>query len=267
MTETFRLERGTAPLVVSFPHVGEEVPAAIERRLTPEARHLPDTDWAVDALYDFVGALGGSRLIARCSRYVVDLNRPPDGASLYPGQAGTGLVPLSTFEDAPLYAPGDVPDDREIAERIASHWRPYHAALDGELRRLREAHGAVLLWDAHSIRTRVPRFFDGALPDLNLGTHDGAACAPGLGEALLAIAQRSPYTAVLNGRFKGGYITRHYGRPGDGVHAVQLELAQTSYMDDAERETDPQRMARLRPVLRALIERALDGVVRGRAGG
>lgn len=264
MNDTFTLERGSAPLLVSFPHVGETVPPAIEARLTPEARRLPDTDWAVDALYDFVDALGGSRLVARCSRYVVDLNRPPDGASLYPGQAGTGIVPLTAFDGTPLYAPDAAPDAAEIAARVDAHWRPYHAALDGELTRLREQHGAVLLWDAHSIRTRVPRLFDDALPHLNLGTNDGKSCGPGLGEALLETAAASPYAAVLNGRFKGGYITRHYGRPVDGIHAVQLELAQTTYMDDAEAWPVPQRMEQLRPVLRSLIERALNMVTGGK---
>ena len=257
MTEPFRLTRGTAPLLISFPHVGTYVPPAIADRLTPEARAVPDTDWFVDRLYNFVHELGASAIVATHSRYVVDVNRPPDDASLYPGQATTSIVPRTRFDGSPLYLLGGEPSEEEIAERIASVWRPYHQALADELARVKAQHGRVLLWEAHSIRQRVPLLFDGALPDLNLGTNDGASARPGLGERLLNIAQASPYSTVLNGRFKGGYITRHYGRPSERVDAVQLELVQRTYMDDAEREFDEVRADRLRSVLRELIEAAL----------
>jgi N-formylglutamate deformylase len=264
MNETFTLERGTVPLVVSFPHVGMAVPPEIRSRLTPQAQQLPDTDWAVDALYDFVTALGGSRIIARCSRYVVDLNRAPNGASLYPGQAGTSVVPSTTFDGAPLYLADQAPREAEIVERIETTWRPYHDALAAELTRLRERHGAVLLWDAHSIRAVLPRLFDGRLPDLNFGTNDGASCRVGLGERLCATAEASPYSAVLNGRFKGGYITRHYGCPAKGIHALQLELAQTTYMDEANQALDSHRVRRLKPVLHSLMETALGYLTKGK---
>lgn len=257
MMEPFRLTRGTAPLLVSFPHVGTYLPPEIAERLTPEARGVPDTDWFVDRLYDFVHELGASTIVATHSRYVVDVNRPPDDASLYPGQATTGIVPATRFDGSPLYLSGEEPCPNEVELRIASAWRPYHEALSGELDRLKAEHGRVLLWEAHSIRQHVPLLFEGALPDLNLGTNDGASARSGLGEQLLRIASRSGYSAVLNGRFKGGFITRHYGRPEEGVNAVQLELVQKTYMDDAEKEFDEVRASRLRPVLRELIGSAL----------
>ena len=256
MTEPFRLTRGSAPLLVSFPHVGTHVPPAIAERLTPEAREVPDTDWFVDRLYDFVGDLGASTIVATHSRYVADVNRPPDDVSLYPGQMTTGLVPLVRFDGSPLYA-GTEPTSAEMQQRIAAIWQPYHAALAAEIDRLKTEHGRVLLWEAHSIRQRVPLLFEGLLPDLNIGTNDGASARSGLGERLLEIASASAYSAVLNGRFKGGYITRHYGRPADRVGAVQLELVQRTYMDDAEQRFCETRADRLRPVLRELIEAAM----------
>lgn len=256
----YRLEPGTIPLLVSFPHVGTHVPPSIAARLTPLAATVPDTDWEVDRLYDFVGAMGASRLIATCSRYVVDVNRPPDGQSLYPGQAGTDLVPTTDFDGVPLYRLGEAPDAAEIERRKEAVWRPYHAALQAELDRMRSVHGVVLLWEAHSIRAVVPRLFEGRLPDLNIGTANGASCAPGLGERLLELANASRYSTVLNGRFKGGYITRQYGRPDAGVHAVQMEIVQAAYMDDAERSFDEARAANLRPLLRILVETALAAV-------
>ena len=257
MTEPFRLAQGDAPLLVSFPHVGTHVPEAIRVRLTPAAQRVPDTDWDVDRLYDFVHELGGSTIAGTHSRYVVDLNRPPDDASLYPGQTVTGIVPHTAFDGTPLYLPGQEPEDAEIAQRIDRIWRPYHQALAAELDRLKARHGRVLLWEAHSIHARVPLLFEGRLPDLNLGTNDGKSCRAGRGEELLEIASRSPYSAVLNGRFKGGYITRHYGRPDAGIDAIQLELVQLTYMDDSERAFDQARANRLRPLLRQLITAAM----------
>lgn len=230
----FRFRAGTRPLLISMPHVGTHVPPALATRLTEEARALPDTDWHLERLYDFADQLGASVLIATHARYVIDLNRPPDGASLYPGQSVTGLCPVDTFDDTPLYrASADLPTETEIAARRAALWQPYHDKLAEELTRLQAVHGTVALWDAHSIRSVLPRFFAGKLPDFNLGTADGASCDPALAQRLLTIAQAAPgHTAVLNGRFKGGYITRHYGRPDRGIHAVQLELAQDTYMEE-----------------------------------
>mgnify|MGYP000287610155 FL=1 len=181
----FRFRQGTRPLLISMPHAGTHVPPALAARLTDEAQRVPDTDWHLERLYDFADALGASVLVATHSRFVIDLNRPPDGASLYPGQSVTGLCPVDLFDDQPLYRdPADVPGEVEIAERREAIWQPYHAQLAQELARLREVHGVAALWDAHSICSVLPRFFDGKLPDLNLGTASGASCAPSLRSAL-----------------------------------------------------------------------------------
>ena len=230
----FVFHQGTQPLLISMPHAGTYVPPALAARFTEEARQVPDTDWHMERLYAFAKDMGASILAATHSRYVVDLNRPPDGASLYPGQNVTGLCPVDTFDDTPIYTRGDVPDDSEIAARRDAVWAPYHAQLRAELDRIRAQHGVAVLWDAHSIRSVLPRFFEGKLPDLNLGTADGASCSPALAQELLAIARSAPgYTGVLNGRFKGGHITRHYGQPERNIHAVQLEMTQCSYMQEA----------------------------------
>ena len=256
----FKFRAGRTPLLVSMPHTGTHIPDALARRMTPVALTVPDTDWHLERLYDFVDALGASVLVATHSRYVVDLNRPPDNANLYPGQDTTGLCPVDTFHRAPIYRSGETPGEAEIAERVARYWQPYHDKLAEELARLKARHGRALLWDAHSIFSVVPRFFAGTLPDFNLGTADGRACAPGVGEVLLAVASRAPaYRAVLNGRFKGGYITRRYGRPDEAVHAVQLELSEATYMEEAA----PYRFrddvaAGVRPHLRAMLERYLE---------
>ena len=255
----FLFHQGTQPLLISMPHAGTYVPPQLAERFTDEARHVPDTDWHMERLYAFALGLGASILVATHSRYVVDLNRPPDGASLYPGQSVTGLCPVDTFDDTPIYAQGDVPDDAEIAARRDAIWAPYHAQLRLELIRIRQLHGVAVLWDAHSIRSVLPRFFDGKLPDLNLGTADGASCAPELAAQLLQIAQAAPgYTAVLNGRFKGGYITRHYGQPAQNIHAVQLEMTQCSYMQEAlPFDYLPEVAAGVQPHLRKMLEAAL----------
>ena len=230
----FLFHQGTQPLLISMPHAGTYVPPTLAARFTEEARQVPDTDWHMERLYAFAKDMGASILAATHSRYVVDLNRPPDGASLYPGQNVTGLCPVDTFDDTPIYTRGDVPDDSEIAARRDAVWAPYHAQLRAELDRIRAQHGVAVLWDAHSIRSVLPRFFEGKLPDLNLGTADGASCSPALAQELLAIARSAPgYTGVLNGRFKGGHITRHYGQPERNIHAVQLEMTQCSYMQEA----------------------------------
>ncbi|RQO40064.1 N-formylglutamate deformylase [Variovorax sp. KBW07] len=256
----FRFRQGTRPLLISMPHVGTHVPPALAARFTDEARHVPDTDWHLERLYDFADALGASVLVATHSRYVVDLNRPPDGASLYPGQSVTGLCPVDTFDDTPVYAnAGDVPTDEEIAARRDAVWQPYHAKLAEELARIRAQHGVAALWDAHSIRSVLPRFFEGKLPDLNLGTANGASCDPALAATLLGIAESAPgYTGVLNGRFKGGHITRQYGNPAGGVHAVQLEMTQSSYMQEQlPFDYLPEVAAGVQPHVRRMLEAVL----------
>ncbi|UXI69677.1 N-formylglutamate deformylase [Tahibacter amnicola] len=255
---TFTLHAGHAPLLISLPHDGHALPEGMAGRLVPSARRVPDTDWHVSRLYDFARELGASILMPRYSRYVVDLNRPPDDVSLYPGQNTTGLCPIVQFSGEPVYLAGEEPQPEEVAQRVATYWQPYHEALRDELNRLRTAHGRVVLWEGHSIRSVVPFLFDGRLPDFNLGTSGGASCAPATQQRLEAVlsAQRG-YSYVVNGRFKGGYITRHYGKPGEGVEAIQLELAQLNYMDEANFDYLPERAEPTRLLIRELLVAAL----------
>lgn len=255
----FELVRGRAPLLISVPHDGTDVPEEIAARMTEPARRLPDTDWHVARLYrGLADAFGASLIRPRWSRYVVDLNRPPDDAALYPGQRSTGLVPLETFAGEPIWRDGEAPNAAEVADRVERYWRPYHAALAAELERLRAAHGRAVLWEGHSIRSVVPRLFEGRLPDLNLGTHDGRSCRPALEARLRAVLEQAPrYTSVTNGRFKGGYITRHYGDPARGIDAVQLEVAQATYLDESRFTFDEDRAAPLIEVIRRLLAAAL----------
>ena len=258
MSDVFTLHRGDAPLLVSLPHDGITLPADIAARMTDAARGVPDTDWFVSRLYGFARELGASVLVPNYSRYVVDLNRPPDDVSLYPGQNTTGLCPLVRFSGEPVYLPGQAPDEAEVAARVERYWRPYHEALAGELARLRGLHGRVVLWEGHSIRSVVPFLFEGRLPDLNLGTAAGHSCRAETQARLEAVLRaQQAYTWVANGRFKGGHITRHYGRPGEGVEAIQMEIAQCCYMDEDTGVYAPEAAARLQPVLSALLSAAV----------
>lgn len=251
--DLFRFRAGSSPVIVSMPHTGTHVPEWLAPRLSAAARPLADTDWHLERLYDFLDDLGASVLVATHSRYVVDLNRPPDNANLYPGQDTTGIVPLDTFHREPIYLPGFPPSDEEIGKRIETYWHPYHRRLQQAIDETKARYGYALLWDAHSIFSELPRFFKGRLTDFNLGTADGKSCAPGIGEALLKTVEG--YSAVLNGRFKGGYITRRYGDPANGVHAVQLELSEATYMEEkAPYQFRDDRAKRLRPQLRTLLE-------------
>ena len=256
------LKRGTAPLLISIPHAGTQIPADLAVSMTPIAREIDDTDWHLERLYAFAVEMGASILVPANSRYVIDLNRPPDGANLYPGRDTTGLCPVDTFNSEPLYPAGGAPSEAQIAQRREKYWRPYHDALAEELARLKAEHGKALLWEAHSIRSHVPRFFDGKLSDFNFGTAGGESAVPGLAEKLEAIVVgQGAYTAVANGRFKGGYITRHYGAPQDGIHAVQLELSQVTYMEEMRPYAyDEARAARVAPLMWDLVQCALDAV-------
>lgn len=258
----FTLKQGTSPLLISIPHLGAQIPEDIAQFMSPAAQHLDDTDWHLDRLYGFADALGASVLMPTNSRYVIDLNRPPDGANLYPGRKTTLLCPIDTFDEESLYLDGKQPDEAEQARRRDRYWNPYHSALQAELERIRSAHGQALLWEAHSIRSQVPRLFEGRLPDFNFGTADGQSAAAGLAEALSdTINQQGRYSAVANGRFKGGYITRAYGNPAQGIHAVQLELAQIAYMDESRPYAyDEERAAAVGPVIRNAIQQSLDWI-------
>jgi N-formylglutamate deformylase len=249
------LHRGTAPLLVSLPHMGTWIPQQLLDRMHPRAAETEDTDWHLGRLYAFARELGASVLMPRASRYVVDLNRPPENTPMYPGVNNTGLCPLNFFTGEPLYRPGAEPDEAEIRQRVADWWVPYHDALKGELLRLKARHGHVVLFDGHSIKSELPWLFDGRLWDLNLGTASGGSCDSELRAAVVDLFEgQSRFSHVADGRFRGGYITRHYGRPGQGVHALQLEMCWRCYMD----ETPPYawnaaRAAEVQPLLRALL--------------
>ncbi len=245
--------RGDGPVVLAMPHTGTHVPADILARLTPAGRTLADTDWHIDRLYD--GLLPGATVVrATFHRYVIDANRPPSGESLYPGQNTTGLVPLTGFDGAPLWT--DPPTDAEIEARRRDWHAPYHAALAAELERVRARHGVAILYDCHSIRSRLPFLFDGLLPDFNIGTNGGVTCAAPIEAAVARIcAGAEGYTSVLNGRFRGGWTTRHYGRPAEGLHAIQMELAQSTHLaaEAPPFAYDPAKAERLRRHLGAIL--------------
>ena len=262
MTDPYLYHEGTAPLLISVPHDGRQVSDALSARMTAEGRALPDTDWHVARLYDFAPALGAHLLVANYSRYVIDLNRPASDESLYPGQLATGLCPIKTFAGDDIYQT-DAPTEKEVADRVDLYWKPYHDRIRETLDAIQAQHGCAVLWDAHSIASRVPRLFEGELPALNVGTYGGRSCSPALESALFQVAERSAYSAVLNGRFQGGFITRHYGDVMKRIHAVQLEIAQRAYMDEVSHDYDTDKASRLRVTLRQMIETCIELAGRG----
>ncbi|WP_288804715.1 N-formylglutamate deformylase [uncultured Novosphingobium sp.] len=260
---SFTLHRGEAPLIVAFPHVGTDL-ADVGPLFRSEWLARRDADWWVDELYAFARALGATTIAARVSRSVIDLNRDPSGASLYPGQATTELCPTTTFDGEPLYK-GDTPDEAEIARRRTLWFDPYHGALRSEIARLHALHGKVVVYDAHSIRSNVPRLFDGELPQFNIGTNLGQTCDPALSAAVVDVCKASGFSHVLDGRFRGGWTTRHYGEPASGVHAIQMELAIRGYMDEPEAPDEANwplpfsaaRAAALTPILQDVLKAAI----------
>lgn len=264
MSDWLTVHRGSAPLVVAMPHTGTEIPADIAPRFVSEWDARRDADWWIDRLYDFAREMGATVVRTAISRSVIDVNRDPSGASLYPGMATTGLCPVENFDGAPLYRAGE-PDEAEIARRRESYFDSYHAALAVELERLRADQGRVVLYDAHSIRSRIPRLFEGELPQFNIGTNDGQSCASGLTRIVAAMCEMADNT-VVDGRFKGGWTTRHYGRPGDGVHAIQMELSMRGYLREPDAPTpdnwpppfDPDFAAPMTAVLKDVLTACLD---------
>jgi len=255
---TVMVEEHDSPLILSLPHSGTALPVGMRDRLTEIGRTLPDTDWHIDRLYAFAELLPATTVTAAFSRYVIDVNRDPAGTSLYPGQATTELVPTTTFAGDPLYRAGEAPDAAEIEARKRTYFTAYHEALTEQIERVKARHGLALLYDCHSIKSHIPRLFEGELPALNLGTNGGRSCAPALQQALEARMAESPYSHATNGRFKGGWITRHYGNPALDVHAVQMELALRSYMhEDPPYAFDHDKAQALQPTLLTLLETML----------
>ena len=263
MKDWLKVQRGDAPVVVSLPHTGTAIPAELEMQLVSPWLSRKDADWWVDDLYDFAHELGITTVRTAISRTVIDVNRDPSGQSLYPGSNTTGLCPIATFDNEPLYLPGFKPDAGDIAQRLAAWFEPYHAAVFSELERLGARHPRVVLYDAHSIRSRIPHLFDGELPQFNIGTNSGESCDLALTEAVEAACAASGLSHVINGRFKGGWITRYYGEPARGMHAIQMELACRGYMQEPEgvissdnwpSPYDSRRAAPLRATLKRVLE-------------
>ena len=257
---TYTLYRGPGPVLVSVPHCGTEIPHDQRSRYVERALATEDTDWYLDRLYQFVRDMGASLIVPRYSRYLVDLNRPSENTPMYAGSNNTELCPTRFFTGDALYREGQAPDDAEIARRVDAYWRPYHGALREELHRLKAAHGHAVLFDAHSIKSELPWLFEGMLPHMSVGTVEGGSCDPALRDAVAAVfAAQDAYSHVVDGRFKGGHITRHYGRPDQHVHAVQLEMCWRAYMDETPAPAwNDQRAAEVTPVLRALVQAMLD---------
>lgn len=259
LPEPFSFVSGTLPLLISIPHAGIKLTPEVEDALTPAAAVLSDTDWHIPQLYDFAGKMGASILKGNYSRLVIDLNRPADDQPLYT-TATTGLFPETLFDGQPVFKPGQTPTAEQRQRYLQEIWHPYHQQLQNELDRLRAEFGYVLLFDAHSIASLIPRLFEGRLPDLNIGTHSGASCAPQLEAQIVAsCAAQKSFSYIINGRFKGGYITRAYGKPELKQHAVQLELAQKNYMqEEIPFDYQPEKAAQLQNILQPLVSTLLE---------
>lgn len=252
------VQQGDAPLILSLPHTGTTIPDALRARLLSVEIATKDTDFRIDGLYAFAADLGATLIRTDMSRTVIDVNRDPSGASLYPGHATTGLCPVETFDGEPLYKAGEAPDAIEIEERRKAWFDPYHATLQEEIARLRKRHGRVVVYDCHSIRSLIPRLFDGLLPVFNIGTAGGASCSDALTERVYRACASTGESLVVNGRFRGGWITRAYGKPEVGVHAIQMELAQRFYLDEnAPRLADEARAERAQTLLRPILTSVL----------
>ena len=260
MSSPYKLQQGGVPLLISMPHVGTRIPDDQKSRYVERAMRCEDTDWHLERLYGGIAAeLGASLIVPEFSRFLIDLNRPQEDTPMYPGASNTELCPTRFFTGEPLYQPGQAPDEAEKARRIGAYWRPYHDALQDELDRIKALHGHALLFDAHSIKSELPWLFEGTLPALNLGTVDGRSCDPAITASLGGVlAAQADYSQVVNGRFKGGYITRHYGRPDLNQHAVQLEMCWRCYMsEDESYGYDEALAARVQPLLRRLLSTLL----------
>ncbi|MEQ9260219.1 MAG: N-formylglutamate deformylase [Roseovarius sp.] len=260
--DPFTVTRGDSPIVLGMPHTGTWLPEEVFEALNPRGQELADTDWHIHRLYE--GLLPGATVVrATFHRYLIDANRDPSGASLYPGQNTTGLVPMVDFDGAPIWQAE--PDDAEIAARRKAYHAPYHAALQAELGRVKARHGVAILYDCHSIRSEIPFLFEGRLPDFNIGDNEGRTCAPAITKAVEEVCAKAPgYTGITNGRFKGGWTTRHYGQPANGLHAIQMELAQSTYMQESApwtylEERANETRTHLKTLLGKLESLALDG--------
>jgi N-formylglutamate deformylase len=253
MNESYQLVTGDIGVLISMPHNGQLIPDEIAQTMTEKAQQVADTDWYMDKLYDFAHDLGISVIKPKFSRYVIDLNRNTDGVNLYPGANSTELCPTTAFDLSPLYKAGQEPDKAEIQRRTDLYWHPYHQALQETLAKMKAKFGKVVLLDAHSILSQVPRFFEGQLPDFNFGSANGASCSNDLMAEIMQL-DLSPYSSVANGRFKGGFITRGFGKPEENIHAVQLELSQHTYMDEPSDRYNHEKASQVKVKLKAFVQ-------------
>lgn len=258
--QTYSLKRGNVPLLVSMPHIGTNIPTDLRAHYVLRALQVEDTDWHLARLYNFLGELGASVLMPKSSRYVIDLNRPPDDVPMYAGASNTELCPTRFFTGEPLYQAGLEPGPTERARRLEVYWQPYHRALANEIDRLKGLFGYVLLWDAHSIRSEIPWLFEGRLPDLSIGTAGGISANSGITEGVVRACRAYPHiSTAVDGRFKGGYITRQYGRPANDVHAIQLEMCQSLYMEEvAPFRYEEARASAVQPLLKGMVTNFLE---------
>jgi len=257
MNSTYSLSTGNIGMLISMPHNGQQIPQDIADTMLTSAKKIADTDWYMDKLYDFVHTMGVHTLTPNYSRYVIDLNRNSNSESLYAGADNTELCPTTAFDSSPLYLKDQQPSSQEVANRVKHYWQPYHQVLSDTLSQLKQQYGKVVLLDAHSILSRVPRFFEGKLPDFNFGTADGTSCNNSLLESVQSL-NLFPYTSVCNGRFKGGYITRAYGDPSNNIHAIQLELSQATYMDEPSNHVNKEKAERVKVQLKNFVQCLVD---------
>lgn len=262
MSSSYELIKGRVPVLISMPHNGQGIPEDIADKMTAKAKEVPDTDWYKDKLYDFAVAMGAYILKPTYNRYVIDLNRDPKGVDLYPGANSTELCPTTAFDLSSLYLDGYLPDEAEISRRITHYWQPYHSALKETLDDIQHQFGCAVLLEAHSILSHVPRFFDGQLPDFNFGTADGKSCDELLIKNVMAL-DFSPYSKIANGRFKGGFITREYGKPESNIHALQLELSQITYMNEPSNQYNDDKASQVKPKLKMLVESLIEFATTG----
>jgi len=257
MNSTYSLSTGNVGVLISMPHNGQQIPNSIANTMTANAKNVADTDWYMDKLYDFAKAMGIYTLSPKYSRYVIDLNRDSSGKALYVGADNTELCPTTAFDSSPLYLSDQEPSQDEVTSRIEQYWQPYHQILADTLQQLKQQYGKVVLLDAHSILSQVPRFFEGQLPDFNFGTADGKSCDDELLKNIASL-ELSPYTSICNGRFKGGYITRAYGQPANNIHAIQLELSQATYMDEPSDHYNEQKAEQVKVKLKSFVQCLVD---------
>jgi N-formylglutamate deformylase len=250
-----------APILLSIPHCGTAFPKELINEYEPELyKEQDDTDWFVDQLYDFANAMGITTISAVYSRWVIDLNRHPENRDLYSdGRLITGLCPVTNFLGNAIYKDGrkSIAED-EIQRRLAAYYLPYHQKIAEHLMALKERFGQVLLWDCHSIRKSLPALHKEPFSDLIISDADGQSSAAKLSDTAFLHLSSSTYSVKRNYPFKGGYITRHFGKPKENQHAIQLEMSKNVYMDDLEKTYVDKKAQKIQTLLKSTLEKLCD---------